>query len=102
MSDGERVIVLGWDRATETPLWWQRDGLSWQRHTMPATFGALPLDARGRSRRGSWRSGRRHRQAAETPVFWHLGDGVTWEREAIPVHAGAGAADPADVRAKAR
>ena len=47
VSDGERVIVLGWDRATETPLWWQRDGLSWQRHAMPADFGGLPGEAVG-------------------------------------------------------
>ena len=65
LSDGERAIVLGWDRATETPLWWQRDGLTWQRHTMPADLWGLPLGAvagaeGGRGGRAGW-----PRQSAE-------------------------------------
>lgn len=84
VSDGERVIVLGWDRATETPLWWQRDGLSWQRHAMPADFGGLPGLAVG-GPQGVVAVGQLASNSGRMPVFWHLGDGVVWEREAIPV-----------------
>ena len=57
VSDGERVIVLGWDRATETPLWWQRDG-----PVMAAPYHAGRLrwpsePRRSAGRRGSWRLG---------------------------------------------
>ncbi|HKO33003.1 MAG TPA: hypothetical protein VJY85_04585, partial [Candidatus Limnocylindria bacterium] len=84
VSDGERAIVLGWDRATETPLWWQRDGLSWEHHAMPADFGGLPTEAVG-GPQGIVAVGQLASKAGRMPVFWHLGDGVVWEREAIPV-----------------
>jgi len=84
VSDGQRVIVLGWDRATETPLWWQRDGLSWQRHAMPADFGGLPSWAVGGAQ-GVVAVGQLASNSGRMPVFWHLGDGAVWEREAIPV-----------------
>ena len=78
MSDGERVIVLGWDRATETPLWWQRDGLSWQGHSVP------PADFGGPSELGEWVEPRGVVAVGQTglpnsgrmPAFWHLGHGV--------------------------
>ncbi len=83
LTDGERAIVLGWDRATEMPLWWERDGLSWQRHTMPGSFGALPLYAVAGAK-GVVAVGQEASAGGRTPVFWHLGDGVTWEREPSP------------------
>ena len=101
VSDGERVIVLGWDRATETPLWWQRDGLSWQRHTMPAAFGGLPLEAVGGPQGvvavGQAGIGRRQDARLLAPRR-RRGLGA----RADPRDAGADAADPSDVRAKAR
>lgn len=84
VSDGERVIVLGWDRATEAPLWWQRDGLSWQRHTMPAAFRGLPMEAVG-GPQGVVAVGQLAPEGGRAPVFWHLGDGAVWEREPSPV-----------------
>ena len=70
---------------TETPLWWQRDGLSWQRHAMPADFGGLPSMAVGGPQwgRGGWAAWPPILEGC--PLFWHLGDGAVWEREAIPV-----------------
>jgi len=84
VSDGQRAIVLGWDRATELPLWWQRDGLSWERHAMPADFGGLPTGAVG-GPQGIVAVGQLALNSGRMPVFWHLGDGAVWEREAIPV-----------------
>ena len=84
VADGERVIVLGWDRQTETPLWWQRDGLTWQRHAMPAAFGGLPLEAAG-GLMGVVAIGQDASAGGRTPVFWHLGTGAIWEREQFPV-----------------
>ncbi len=84
VTDGERVIALGWDHATEMPLWWQRDGLSWQRHVMPAAFGGLPGEAVG-GPRGIVAVGGLASEAGRTPVLWHLGDGAIWEREPSPV-----------------
>ena len=84
VSDGERVVVLGWDRATETSLWWQRDGMSWQRHTMPADFDGLPKEAVG-GPHGIVAVGQLASEGGRAPLFWHLGDGVAWEREQSPV-----------------
>ncbi|HEY8179484.1 MAG TPA: hypothetical protein VIH33_03715 [Candidatus Limnocylindria bacterium] len=83
-SDDKRVIVLGWDRATEAPLWWQRDGLSWQRHGMPASFGGLPTEVVG-GPQGIVTIGQLASKDGQTPVFWHLGDGAIWDREPFPV-----------------
>ena len=84
VSDGERAIVLGWDRGSETPLWWQRAGLSWQRHQLPDAFGTFPRDAAG-GPLGIVAIGQVTSESGRTPVFWRLGAGVQWEQEPSPV-----------------
>ena len=84
VSDGERAIVLGWDRGSETPLWWQRAGLSWQRHQLPDAFGTFPRDAAG-GPLGIVAIGQLTSESGRTPVFWRLGAGVQWEQEPSPV-----------------
>ena len=84
VSDGERAIVLGWERDSETPLWWERAGLSWQRNPLPDAFGTLPHDAAG-GPRGIVAIGRLASENGLTPVFWHLGAGTQWEPESSPV-----------------
>ena len=100
VADGERVIVLGWDRQTETPLWWQRDGLTWQRHAMPAAFGAF----RSRLRAGlweSWRSGKTHPRRQNAGLL-----APRYRRDlgarTVPGHADPDPAEPSNVWSAAR
>jgi hypothetical protein len=65
-------------------LWWQRAGLSWQRHPLPEAFGTLPHDAAG-GPQGIVAIGQLASQSGRTPVFWRLGAGAHWERESSPV-----------------
>ncbi|HEX5578655.1 MAG TPA: SH3 domain-containing protein [Candidatus Limnocylindria bacterium] len=83
LSDGERVIVLGWDRADEEPLWWERTGASWQRHPLPSAFIGLPREAAGGPL--GFVAVQETTDGGASPVFWHLGDGLLWTREASPV-----------------
>jgi hypothetical protein len=84
VTDGERVIALGWDQESEAPLWWHRDGLSWQRHAMPADFHGLPSEAVG-GPLGVVVVDQQATTGAQQVVIWHLGDGVRWDREPSPV-----------------
>jgi hypothetical protein len=84
VSDGERVIVLGWERATDVPLWWDFDGTSWRRHTMPADFNGLPHEAAG-GPAGIVAVAQVSSGDGDPPQFWRLVDGFQWEPESEPV-----------------
>ena len=84
VSDGERVIVLGWERATELPLWWHFDGTAWRRHAMPADFNGLPHEAAG-GPAGIVAVAQVSSGDGDPPMFWRLVDGLRWEPEPVPV-----------------
>jgi len=84
VSDGQRVVVLGWERATEVPLWWEFDGASWRRHSLPADFGGLPQEAAG-GPQGIVAVEQLSSGVADGPVFWRLADGLQWQAEPAPV-----------------
>ena len=65
-------------------MWWQRAGLSWQRHQLPDAFGTFPRDAAG-GPLGIVAIGQLTSESGRTPVFWRLGAGVQWEQEPSPV-----------------
>ncbi|HEX6473519.1 MAG TPA: hypothetical protein VF114_00330, partial [Candidatus Limnocylindria bacterium] len=84
VSDGDRVIALGWDRASEAPLWWERVGLSWEQHQLPAAFVGLPREAAA-GPLGVVAVSQVDSAGGAAPNFWHLGAGEEWTREASPV-----------------
>ena len=84
VSDGERAIVLGWDRATETPPM-----VAARRPVMvaPCHAGRLrwPSTRGGRRAAGDRAVGKLASNAGRMPVFLAPGRWCVWEREAIPV-----------------
>lgn len=82
VSDGRRIVALGWDRGTDAPLWWERDGLAWRRQEMPAAFGGPPHVAAG-GPNGIVAVGTRRAGLLVTPLMWRL-NGDNWEPEAAP------------------
>lgn len=87
VSDGTGAVVFGWERGTDAPLWWSGDGVSWQRHRLPASaFGGIPRTAAG-GPGGVAVVGYRPSIAAANPVIWHLDEAGRWIPEATPVLA---------------
>jgi hypothetical protein len=82
-SDGERPIAFGWDRRTDVPLWWIRDGTEWQRSEMPRGFEGNPRIAAG-GPAGIVVVGYHPALTATNPVVWHRADG-RWAPESEPV-----------------
>jgi hypothetical protein len=83
-SDGQRPIAFGWERGSDRPLWWLRDGARWERHELPDGFGGPPQVAAGGSA-GYVLLGARPSLAGDNPVIWHLTEAGTWEPERSPV-----------------
>jgi hypothetical protein len=83
-SDGQRPVVLGWDRRTNVPLWWVRDGAGWQVRQLPPGFEGRPRLAAGSSA-GTVVVGYRPTLTAANPVLWHLAAGDRWASEVEPV-----------------
>jgi hypothetical protein len=83
-SDGQRPIAFGWDRRTDVPLWWIRDGSGWQRDQLPRGFEGSPRIAAGSSA-GTVVVGHRPALTATNPVVWHRAPDGSWAPEAEPV-----------------
>jgi hypothetical protein len=92
VSDGARAVVFGWERGTDTPLWWMGDGHGWQRRqlTMEA-FGGIPRVAAG-GPAGLVVVGYRATSLGANPVIWHLDESGRWAPEPSPLVKAA--ADP--------
>lgn len=86
VSDGDHVVLLGWEHETEVPLWWDR-GDTWQRHEMPSEFAGLPLEAAG-GPQGMVVVDQSDTRGVRNPVIWHLGAGSEWLPEPTPVMPG--------------
>jgi len=84
VGDGRRAVAFGWDRATERPLAWIRDGSSWTRSPLPDGFGGIPrIAAAGPT--GVVVVGYRITSRGQNPVVWHLEGDSSWAPEAAPL-----------------
>jgi hypothetical protein len=86
VSDGRRAVAFGWDRATERPLAWIRDGASWTRSPLPDGFGGIPrIAAAGPT--GVVVVGYRPTSRGQNPILWHLEGDSSWAPESTPLLA---------------
>jgi hypothetical protein len=84
VSDGRRAVAFGWDRGTERPLAWIRDGSSWTRSPLPDGFGGIPrIAAAGPT--GVVVVGYRPTSRGQNPVLWHLEGDSSWAPEPAPI-----------------
>ncbi|MDQ2941876.1 MAG: hypothetical protein M3R05_06780 [Chloroflexota bacterium] len=84
VSDGRRAVAFGWDRSTELPVAWIREGTTWTQSPLPHAFGGLPrIAAAGPS--GVVLVGYRPTLRGQNPVFWHLAADGSWTPEADPL-----------------
>jgi hypothetical protein len=42
IAGGATAVAMGWERGSESALWWSNDEAGWHRHRLPAAFGAFP------------------------------------------------------------
>jgi hypothetical protein len=84
VSDGRRAVAFGWDRATERPMAWIREGAVWRRSPLPLTFGGIPRLAAG-TREGVVVVGYRPTLRQQNPVFWGQTPDGHWAPEADPL-----------------
>ncbi|HET6744899.1 MAG TPA: hypothetical protein VFH90_03520 [Candidatus Limnocylindria bacterium] len=81
VSDGTTPIAFGWERFTETPLWWMRRGDSWQRHELPQDYHGLPQVAVG-GPAGYLLVGSSHTVLGDNPTIWSLSSTGVWQEQA--------------------
>jgi hypothetical protein len=80
VSDGMTPIAFGWERFTETPLWWQRRGDSWQRHELPDDYRGIPRVAVG-GPAGYLLAGSSQSALGENPTIWSLSSSGVWREQ---------------------
>jgi hypothetical protein len=84
LSDGQRVLALGWDRSTEDPLVWELGPTGWTRSALPEAFGGIPrIAAAGPA--GFVAVGSRQTLRGMNPIFWHETEGGAWAPERSPL-----------------
>jgi hypothetical protein len=83
-TDGTQPIAFGWERVTETPLWWVRETSGWVRRTLPEAYRGLPRLAAG-GPAGYVLVGSRPNSRGANPVLWHYAAGGSWEPETDPI-----------------
>ena len=84
LSDGQRVVALGWDRSTEEPLVWELEPTGWTRSVLPEAFDGIPrVAAPGPA--GFVVVGNRPTLRGMNPIFWHETDGGEWAPERSPL-----------------
>jgi len=94
-SDGQRLAFFGWSRATEQAIVWIRNGKTWVRSLLPASFGGLPhLAAVGPH--GFVVVGYRTNERGASPVFWRQSAHGWWVPETHPIIGFAPNAAPAE------
>ena len=95
VSDGQRMAAFGWDRATERPLAWIREGGAWGRSPLPSSFGGIPrVAAAGPG--GFVVLGYRTTMRGPNPVIWRQTGNGSWAPEADPLLAAVPDPSPAD------
>jgi hypothetical protein len=69
MSGGVAPIAVGYERGSETALWWSNDEAGWHRHVLARPFGGIAsMGAAGD--RGYVVVGTHHAALGDTPVLW--------------------------------
>jgi hypothetical protein len=76
-------IAVGYERGTETALWWSNDEAGWHRHRLPASFGVIPtLGAAGE--RGYVVVGAHRSVLGHTPLLWSAEGSTSLQPERDP------------------